>query len=223
MQLLQLICRTQVAIVCLSVACVFCVGCATTSDSEWGKEIVREPVPQEAFVTEDGSLLLSFYIERPKHPEQSGWHWLVVDPQTSAKLLEPRGAEVPPSVYQHIWVNWTGATGNLYPPIDQSGRADAYPPPGEHSSLVPWGLHRDERWGGHQLQPLGDTSGLLRPRMLLTPSRVVVQSPEDARQEHRAKALAAPITLAGKALFFPVKVAGASLYIAIYLFHDTFY
>lgn len=214
-------------IVCLCIASLFCVGCATgsgrNSGGEWSKETVAEPAPHEAFVAEDGSLLLSFYIEREAQPDQNGWHWLVVDPMKTSKLLEPRPATQPPSVYHHIWLDWTGSDGNLYPPIDQPGLAEAYPPPGEHGALTPWGLRRDGRWGGYVLQPLGDTGEMLRPRILLTPNTAVVQSPEDARLERRAEALAAPIEFAGKVLFFPVKVVGASMYMALYICHDTFY
>jgi|GEM_PF-2946349 len=130
--------RIHAPLVAVLIACLVTVGCKTGS-GPWGEERVGMTLPQHAYATQDGSLLLGFHIERKLHPWRSGWHWVVLDPEKVNKVMDE------PMKSHHFYANGKNAEEPLEitPGLLRRG-LDEPTPPGKFGEVEKWTVLKGE-------------------------------------------------------------------------------
>ncbi|MEM9108940.1 MAG: hypothetical protein AAGC72_02850 [Planctomycetota bacterium] len=159
---LRLIRRVQAPLICLAIAVLVSAGCTIQ------QETVPLGKPTRAYQADDGSILFGYYIE-PKPqvtldpvplPEYVGWHWLIIEPETSKLMLQPVSPEAVGERGRMIAVVYDGGGENarLVPPLLEPGLRVDTPPRIGDGGLTKLGLIWDDYLGGARLVDRGYSS-----------------------------------------------------------------
>ncbi len=123
MRPLHLVRRIHAPMVCVVIACLVSVGCATK------RETLTLGEPAEAYRADDGSVLFGYYVQPTIQPDWAGWHWLIIEPGTAERLQggtnDSSDARVRTVVVDYQ--GW-GANAKLVPPLLEPGLPEATPP-----------------------------------------------------------------------------------------------
>ena len=154
--------RFHAPIICILVACLFSVGCRRGA---WSEERYTFDAPEEAYFTDDGSLLLSVYVSRKFRKSEDGWHWVMIDPERADELINAAmssqndDAEEDPPVKNH-YLNWRNDNGiKLWPSIRSDGLEHADLPKG-HTGLMAWEVRSLGNGQFFELYPRGELDPL---------------------------------------------------------------
>lgn len=116
--------RLHAPLVCLAIACVVSVGCRTK------QEVIALGQPTEAYRADDGSVLFGYFVQPTIKPDYTGWHWLVIEPDTASLLLRGLPTDASEQSQRVVTVDYTGWGRNarLIPPLVEPGLPDDTPP-----------------------------------------------------------------------------------------------
>lgn len=155
MHLLATIRRCQPPLICLAIACVVAAGCHSKQETLYLGQ------PLQAYRAGNGAVLFGYYVEPMIKPEYTGWHWLIVEPDTAELLLQPASSPgSPDSVDRAVAVSYIGWRTNarLVPPLVDPGRADSAPPVIGDGGLTALRFVWDETMQGVRLLDAGGSA-----------------------------------------------------------------
>lgn len=222
--------RLHVPIICVLTAAIVvttCMtGCSTSRNRDYGKENVYLGKPTRALLAQDGTLLLSFYIERRQQPGHAGWHWLVVEPGAVGIMFDPHTLNNKTRCdWDTLKIIWAGEDANarMVPPLLEPGMSDNQTPPMQDQNLTQWRLKTRHHAGSpHLTLAPYDTSTLdpckkpiVEPTLSFSPTSMAYQSTCNRLRELTARIFSVPVQIG--------KFALKATILTCYFLLDTYY
>ena len=183
MHLLALTRRLQAPLICLAIACMVSAGCTIR------EEVVYLGKPSKAYRADNGAVLLGYNVQPAPQvtldpvptPDYAGWHWLIVEPGTAERMmepLEPGEVDLDKRVITVDYEGW-GSNAELVPPLLEPGLFDDTPPAVVDGGLTELRFVWDEGLRGVRLMDAGFAT---TPLIRVTPESATLRIRESNRE-----------------------------------------